>query len=128
MRSARTRRAKRRRQLFKRQKGKCFWCPTQMVLVEGEHLKHQPANLATIDHLHDRFHPLRGTDNHRGLQRWVLACHECNQRRGKEMYAKHVPIEEQRQRSKRTPDPVVPHHMNAPAVAELQRMHDEALT
>lgn len=69
---------RRKARLFIRQKGKCYWCPTQMVLLNtGGHEKTLPKNLATLDHLFDRFHPKRRS-NSRGKERTVLACWQCN--------------------------------------------------
>lgn len=89
---------KRRKQrigLFLKQKGKCHWCQCEMLLAYG-HLKKQPANLATIDHLDDRFSPERG--KHYGEYRRVLACAQCNFDRGKSSQAAQ-PIEVLRNRS-----------------------------
>ena len=75
---------RRRRSLYKRQKGKCYWCPKIMVLPP-DHVQATPQHdTATIDHLYDRFHPERRKPNLNNERRWVLACSECNQRRCEE--------------------------------------------
>lgn len=51
-----------------------------MLIVDGYHPKPKPKNLATIDHLEDRFSPFRGA--FQGECRHVLACDECNNKRG----------------------------------------------
>jgi hypothetical protein len=49
----------------------------------------QPPNLSTLDHLDHKLSPMRGKFNNRGYcPRTVLACRECNQRRGIEDYIK----------------------------------------
>lgn len=72
---------KRRRAKLHARDPQCHWCRTPTVLIEG-HVRHKPANMATIDHLDDRFSPLRGTMG--GQERTVLACDACNNRRGQE--------------------------------------------
>lgn len=87
----------RRAQLFKAQNGLCHWCSCQMVLVEGaaKRRKHEP-NQCTVDHLRDRWDPTR-SEPARGEQRYVAACRECNNRRGREREAAQ-PVGELRRR------------------------------
>ena len=59
-----------------------------------------PDDVATIDHLRDRFDPRRNTTARGGEQRWVLAHQKCNADRGKARQA--AVIKERRlHRSKR---------------------------
>lgn len=76
------RKARKKQRLFLRQNGRCHWCKGRMVLTLRVHIKHPEPRLATFEHLDDRFSPERG--QHNGERRVVLACLECNQRRGRE--------------------------------------------
>ena len=58
--------------LLKRQ-STCFWCGVKVVRHFGPN---RPPNMATVDHLHPRGHPLRGQTNKCAT---VLACLKCNQ-------------------------------------------------
>lgn len=60
-------------------------------------LKRLPANLATLDHLRDRFDPTRRIPA-RGDKRRVMACNACNNLRG-QIRQRMQPIEELRRRS-----------------------------
>lgn len=94
----------RRRQvagMFRRQRGLCHWCKELMVLFDpAKIVRHRPMpkNLATIDHLDDRFSPNRG--QRPGEIRRVLACKRCNELRGQLSQASQ-PIEKLRERAKR---------------------------
>lgn len=70
--------------LFKEQKGLCFWCQRKMALtLRPKAIRGVPPPdplMATIDHLDDRLNPLRGS--FRSQERHVVACYECNHRRG----------------------------------------------
>lgn len=78
----RNEREKRQRALlWRRQKGRCFWCKEQMSAGWGRPGP-LPRKLATIDHLDHRMSPERGQNA--GMLRKVLACRECNERRGRE--------------------------------------------
>lgn len=59
----------------------CHWCRVETVLIIG-HCRQPPPNMATIDHLDDRFSKARG--RHKNTERTVLACLACNHRRGQE--------------------------------------------
>lgn len=74
---------RRRWRLFGEQQGKCYWCKCEMVLMWNCDPKIKPGNLATIDHLRDRFDATR-TEPANGDQRLVAACSDCNFRRGTE--------------------------------------------
>jgi len=90
-------RIKRQKQrLFIEQDGRCYYCGCEMVMPEG-HTKRQPANLATLEHLDDRFSPLRGKMF--GQRRHVLACVTCNGQRGRAREIE-VGIEVLRERSR----------------------------
>lgn len=83
-----TQRARKHRQvarLFQEQGGNCFWCREPMILVDnrGKQAKEYPEEMATIDHLRDKFHPLRLAPCN-GEKRRVLAHKACNQQRGRE--------------------------------------------
>ncbi len=83
-----TARKKRKKQnQYRRQKGKCWWCGRKMRLWH----KHKngspvPDDLATFEHLDDRFSEWRGKSP--GMIRVVLACYRCNHTRGQEAEAK----------------------------------------
>jgi len=86
--------------LYKRQKGKCFYCKDQMILIMKD-LKHGSKSnpkMATFEHLDDKFSNERG--NHNGEFRIVLACLECNNKQGRFNQANQS-IEELRRRSGR---------------------------
>lgn len=91
-------RKRRREVLWKKQQGHCHWCGCQMlhwddlkrdpskqqkydVKAPGK-IKKMPRDLATIDHLRDRYHAGRQEPNLGKEQRWVLACWQCNNERG----------------------------------------------
>lgn len=81
--SARERLRRRRAKLWHANDGRCFWCGVVTVLPAGAPRRGVPApqNLATIDHLDDRYSPARGTM--KGEERTVLACGRCNNERQK---------------------------------------------
>lgn len=87
--------------LYKRQNALCHWCQVWCYLApRGKHYREgNPSNLATTDHLDDKFDPMRG--KRPGELRKVMACNACNGRRSAERMAEH--IEEQRRRSGRFP-------------------------
>lgn len=94
---------RKRQALFEEQNGHCFWCAVFMVLpTGGEHMRRPPLNMATLDHLRDRFHPGRHEPVQNNERRIVLACWACNNRRGYESQQQQ-PIEEIRRRSSRHP-------------------------
>ena len=70
-------RARKRRELFKAFRGKCFWCGCETVLDEGAKLD----NSATTDHLIDRWHFNRCMLGITLKQQYVLACRRCNSTR-----------------------------------------------
>lgn len=57
--------------------------------MRGDRILHgtDTRRMATLDHLDDRFSPQRGTFENKGEERTVLACAECNERRGAERVA-----------------------------------------
>lgn len=98
---AQNKKAQERRQklaLFERQNGLCFYCKQHMILsfAPPTHAKENPRR-ATLEHLDHRWSPDRG--RHSGEYRRVLACHECNGKRGAEYLAAN--LERQRRESKR---------------------------
>lgn len=83
----------------------CYWCGVETVLIEGHHGQQKPSNMATIDHLYSRLHPLRHTQPRRGgggERRLVLACDECNQRRAR-AEEQRLSMDEKHRRSGRAP-------------------------
>ena len=77
-----------RAMLFKKQGGLCHWCGVEMR-IEGYEPKRGPPDplLCTLDHLYDRYHPLRHCKHYRGERRYVAACWACNNRRSAEATA-----------------------------------------
>lgn len=65
--------------LFKDQNGKCYYCKKNMLFTISIQFNKQPKNLATIEHIYHKFDEQRKKKG-----RWVLACYECNQKKGKE--------------------------------------------
>lgn len=67
----------------------CHWC--NIVTVRANGMQHQSltSNTATFDHLYHKSNPLRRT--RKGRKLGVLACYECNQRRGREEHIKSLP-------------------------------------
>ena len=64
------------------------------------HRRHPVPHLATLDHLRSRLDPERGSD---WQESTVLACWECNHRRGAEEVKSKLSLEEQRERAKSWP-------------------------
>lgn len=83
------RKGKIRLKKWRRQSGLCFYCKRKTVLPEK--LRHKenkhPLNLATLDHLFPRAHPLANRSNNCSeLNKTVMACRECNQERGEQQW------------------------------------------
>lgn len=97
--AANRRKWRRKLMLMHRQKGSCYWCNCKMILLPVDLGRLRPLNLATIDHLRDRFHPLRREPSRNCEERTVLACWRCNNERGSAAQAAQ-PIEELRRRSR----------------------------
>lgn len=76
------RRKKQRLRLFKVQAGLCYWCQGPMRMKDNGTVKGGWQDGATIDHLHHRGHPLRGTVTATNVCTHVLACKRCNSERG----------------------------------------------
>lgn len=66
----------------------CHWCKTPTVKVESRQQRLHP-NSATFDHLYHKSDPQRHTRKGRNLG--VLACYECNQRRGRDAHIASLP-------------------------------------
>ena len=80
-----------RKRLWQERDGLCHWCGIKTVLPpSGRILRHQPANLATIDHLDDRLSERRGCFEGWEGRRTVLSCFRCNQARARESEAMAV--------------------------------------
>lgn len=81
--SKRAREKARRDRLF-RQHPYCHWCGVKLVMPKcGPRMKFPlPDNAATIDHRHGKLDPNRREDF--APENWtVLACHKCNNERGR---------------------------------------------
>ena len=82
---------KRRRALFKKQGGRCYWCGENMVWVERPA---PPAStmdrLCTLDHLFPKRNGQRKAANP-GEKRLVAACYACNHDRGNRPAHKMTP-------------------------------------
>lgn len=74
--------SKQRRSLFAKNPA-CYWCERITTLYVAKDGEIPPDNMATIDHLRSRFNPRRKEPNPKGEKRRVLACHKCNQKRGR---------------------------------------------
>jgi hypothetical protein len=81
------------RRLYERQNGKCHWCGNEMkppgtfIPASG---KRPPPDLCTMEHLDDRWDPMRG--KYPGQFRRVAACLACNNGRNTARL-KELPIE-----------------------------------
>lgn len=82
---------KQRWKLFGRQKGRCYYCGCDMVLMWKASPNFRPANLATLEHLNDRNRGPR--PNVPGEYTHVLSCNRCNNEKGK-LSQTSMPIEE----------------------------------
>jgi hypothetical protein len=74
------------KRLWERSK-KCHWCSKETRIQESG-IGVAQHDTATFDHLYHRSEPERKIHPNRG----VLACYECNQRRGREAYIKTLPV------------------------------------
>lgn len=83
----------------------CHWCGAgPLVLIEAPRRKGWRKRLATLDHLRSKLDPTRQEVSvPGGPRRYVLACFDCNHRRGAEEYRAKVSLEEQWARSGRAP-------------------------
>ena len=70
----------------------CHWCPRITTLMLGVNTKATVRQRATLDHLDDRFSPMRGR-HPRGIERTVLACWDCNHKRGQRRQAALVALQ-----------------------------------
>src|SRR6266566_1043596 len=91
---------KNRREKLLKESPFCHWCEVEVTNVWPEGNKKPPANLATLDHVYDKWQPeereraWRNNDE----KRTVLACYRCNQRRNDERM-KEIPKDAVRIRS-----------------------------
>ena len=77
--------SKRRKNLWN-QSPLCSYCNVVTILpssLSPEELKRPPPNLATVEHVFHRLDPRRKFKNLK-VQRRILACYSCNQKKGKE--------------------------------------------
>lgn len=72
----------RKQKLYEEQGGQCIYCGKEMLLTLGVHFSEPPKNLATIEHLDDKFSSRRGAFMNSNVPRTALACLLCNKRRG----------------------------------------------
>lgn len=80
----------RRKNLYQKFEGKCYWCKREVFLAPQR--KNPPPNLATIDHIYHKRSPHRREPEGGKV---VLACFECNHRRGEEhskIYSIRLPV------------------------------------
>ena len=89
---------KRRREILFLRHPFCYWCgrPVKMYV----HSQHEtpPPDQATLDHIRTRYNPERHMPSDK--EQTVLACWECNHKRGEED-TQNMPLEELHNRSKR---------------------------
>jgi hypothetical protein len=80
---------------------KCWWCKRQMLNPETfPHIHPLPPDMATTDHLDDRFSPDRG--KFPGQRRRVAACWKCNNDRSRARQAELGKDELRRRSQQRT--------------------------
>lgn len=91
---------RKKQRLFERQSGLCYYCGEPMRLILGSlpPRTKTPDDLATFEHLDDRYSAERGA--HPGEYRVVLAHHICNGRRGQQRTAERS-LDELQERSGR---------------------------
>ena len=78
----------------------CHWCGCLTTIDHPANIKgHPPKNMATVDHLVSRYNLSRWEKPPTNEERTVLACFECNQKRGIEE-TKQLSIEEIRARGR----------------------------
>lgn len=76
-----------RKYLFRRQRGRCFYCQRDMHIEPQDRLHHYD-RMCTVDHVIPRS---EGGPNHRS--NYVGACHQCNNARGvipHELFARYA--------------------------------------
>jgi 5-methylcytosine-specific restriction endonuclease McrA len=76
----------------------CHWCGKLTRLYKHNQHKKTPLDAATLDHLRSRYNPERLIPSP-DKEQTVLACWECNHKRG-EQETKETPPEELHRRSK----------------------------
>lgn len=105
MANGRIRQKRRKRRLFYEQDKKCYYCDREMVYYKPKPQMKQPPpdNFATLEHLDDRYSPLRGIFREMGVPRTVVACYRCNFERGKER-TRQMTKQELRKRSVHSKD------------------------
>ncbi len=87
--SRREKRKLQRETLFRKQRGKCYWCGGVMTLENSGNHGDPPQNFATFEHLYDRFHAER-MEPANGTKRIALACRKCNHKRGQTRESAHL--------------------------------------
>lgn len=79
-----------RRRLWKRQRGKCYYCKRDTVIRKIHNGQQQPHNLATLDHVV----PLSKDGVFAPTRNCVMACRLCNEARGSKSQAEFLQIVE----------------------------------
>jgi len=86
-----TRSMKAKKDLFEKQHGRCFWCGKEMAFVERKEGDKTPfpPNMVTQDHVFPRGTKVRHNGSlSNSPTPVVLACYECNNRRGNMRFAR----------------------------------------
>jgi hypothetical protein len=85
--------------MYRKQGGHCHYCNILCILPECVphpiNFKLTP-QIATLDHIYDRFHPLRMRGKE-GEKRYVMACWKCNTELGRQRCREN--LEEHKRRS-----------------------------
>lgn len=91
---------KKRLSLAIAQGGRCWWCkrPVREIKWVGRKGERVPTDMATLDHVIDKFDPRRLAPLADGEKRHVLACWGCNQRRCAERNREFIGAQDLRQR------------------------------
>jgi hypothetical protein len=69
-----------------RQDGRCWYCNEPMIVTRLKPGEHPHPRMETIEHRYSKLNPMRYERQPQsdGRRRLLLACFECNQRRGRE--------------------------------------------
>lgn len=74
---------RRRRRALWEKDNRCHWCGIETIWSENSN-GINPADSATLDHIYSKYHPKRLKPNTTREIRYVLACQQCNHKRGRE--------------------------------------------
>lgn len=92
-----------RRYLYRKQKGRCYWCDKKMQHIFRIPSGYRHPLLCTIDHLDSRLNPDRGKFGNHKQWRRVAACQKCNHEHAR-FEELSLSKEELNRRSKRHPN------------------------